>query len=83
MKESKREEKKERMSKRKRKKRRAKKRSKWKEKGRKDVLRLSISSSCPQVLETLLGEGIFNVDGPKWERQRKIASYMFSQAYLK
>lgn len=30
------------------------------------------------TLEDLLGDGIFNVDGDKWETQRKTASHMFS-----
>lgn len=35
------------------------------------------------IMKSLLGEGIFAVDGVKWEKQRKVASYMFSQASLK
>jgi cytochrome P450 len=32
-----------------------------------------------EKLEVLLGAGIFNSDGPRWERARKLASHMFSQ----
>ncbi|XP_066345696.1 cytochrome P450 704C1-like [Miscanthus floridulus] len=35
------------------------------------------------VLEDLLGDGIFNVDGAKWRHQRKVASHEFSTRVLR
>ncbi|XP_031258241.1 cytochrome P450 704C1-like [Pistacia vera] len=35
------------------------------------------------ILTDLLGDGIFTVDGEKWRRQRKIASYEFSTKILR
>ncbi|XP_062185538.1 cytochrome P450 704C1-like [Phragmites australis] len=35
------------------------------------------------VLEDLLGDGIFNVDGAKWRHQRKVASLEFSTRMLR
>uniref|UniRef100_A0ACD5UUI0 Uncharacterized protein n=2 Tax=Avena sativa TaxID=4498 RepID=A0ACD5UUI0_AVESA len=35
------------------------------------------------VLEDLLGDGIFNVDGAKWRHQRKVASFEFSTRALR
>ncbi|KAK1684844.1 hypothetical protein QYE76_045692 [Lolium multiflorum] len=35
------------------------------------------------VLEDLLGDGIFNVDGAKWRHQRKVASFEFSTRVLR
>lgn len=35
-----------------------------------------------QVCSELLGNGIFNVDGPIWKKQRQIASHMFSTKKL-
>ncbi|CAL5015342.1 unnamed protein product [Urochloa decumbens] len=35
------------------------------------------------VLEDLLGDGIFNVDGAKWQHQRKVASHEFSTRVLR
>ncbi|PNY00970.1 cytochrome p450 704c1-like protein [Trifolium pratense] len=35
------------------------------------------------VLEDLLGDGIFTVDGEKWRHQRKSASYQFSTKLLR
>ncbi|XP_051137975.1 cytochrome P450 704C1-like [Andrographis paniculata] len=35
------------------------------------------------VLEGLLGDGIFTVDGEKWRQQRKLSSYEFSTRNLK
>jgi cytochrome P450 len=35
------------------------------------------------VLEDLLGDGIFNVDGAKWRHQRKAASHEFSTRVLR
>lgn len=35
------------------------------------------------VLEDLLGDGIFNVDGAKWRHQRKAASFEFSTRVLR
>jgi cytochrome P450 len=35
------------------------------------------------VLEDLLGDGIFNVDGVKWRHQRKVASFEFSTRVLR
>ncbi|XP_042500101.1 cytochrome P450 704C1-like [Macadamia integrifolia] len=36
-----------------------------------------------EILEDLLGHGIFNVDGDKWRQQRKIASFEFSTRVLR
>ena len=36
-----------------------------------------------QQLEPLLGDGIFNVDGPLWKKQRATASHLFSVKELK
>ena len=33
--------------------------------------------------EILLGDGIFNVDGPLWKKQRSTASHLFSVKELK
>jgi len=35
------------------------------------------------VMEDLLGDGIFNVDGAKWRHQRKVASHEFSTRVLR
>ncbi|GER34999.1 cytochrome P450 [Striga asiatica] len=35
------------------------------------------------VLESLLGDGIFTVDGEKWRQQRKLSSYEFSTRNLR
>ncbi|RCV35035.1 hypothetical protein SETIT_7G206600v2 [Setaria italica] len=35
------------------------------------------------VLEDLLGDGIFNVDGARWRHQRKVASHEFSTRVLR
>lgn len=35
------------------------------------------------VLEGLLGDGIFTVDGEKWRHQRKMSSYEFSTRNLR
>jgi cytochrome P450 len=35
------------------------------------------------VLEDLLGDGIFTVDGEQWRHQRKSASYQFSTKLLR
>ncbi|XBI62189.1 hypothetical protein VPH35_042852 [Triticum aestivum] len=35
------------------------------------------------VLEDLLGDGIFNVDGAKWRHQRKVASFEFTTRALR
>ena len=35
------------------------------------------------VLEDLLGDGIFTVDGDLWRQQRKLSSYEFSTKMLK
>ncbi|RCV35056.1 hypothetical protein SETIT_7G208300v2 [Setaria italica] len=35
------------------------------------------------VMEDLLGDGIFNVDGDKWRHQRKVASHEFSVRVLR
>ncbi|KAE8782135.1 hypothetical protein D1007_44518 [Hordeum vulgare] len=35
------------------------------------------------VLEDLLGDGIFNVDGAKWRHQRKVASFEFTTRVLR
>uniref|UniRef100_A0ACD6AJ25 Uncharacterized protein n=1 Tax=Avena sativa TaxID=4498 RepID=A0ACD6AJ25_AVESA len=35
------------------------------------------------VLQDLLGDGIFNVDGDKWRHQRKVASFEFSTRVLR
>ncbi len=35
------------------------------------------------ILEDLLGDGIFNTDGALWEKQRKIASHLFKQNSLR
>ncbi|XP_028797459.1 cytochrome P450 704C1-like [Neltuma alba] len=35
------------------------------------------------ILKDLLGDGIFTVDGEKWRKQRKIASYQFSSRILR
>ena len=35
------------------------------------------------ILEDLLGDGIFSVDGEKWRQQRKIASFEFSTKVLR
>lgn len=31
----------------------------------------------------LLGDGIFNVDGPLWYEQRKISSHLFTHKHFK
>nr|ATG29922.1 CYP704C10 [Taxus chinensis] len=36
-----------------------------------------------EILEDLLGDGIFTVDGEKWKQQRKLASFEFSTKMLK
>uniref|UniRef100_A0A453E168 Cytochrome P450 n=1 Tax=Aegilops tauschii subsp. strangulata TaxID=200361 RepID=A0A453E168_AEGTS len=36
-----------------------------------------------EVMEDLLGDGIFNVDGTKWRHQRKVASFEFSTRMLR
>ena len=36
-----------------------------------------------EVMEDLLGDGIFNVDGTKWRHQRKVASFEFTTRALR
>lgn len=43
---------------------------------------LSHTHSQPQLLE-VMGDGIFNVDGPMWQAQRKTASILFSDNSMK
>jgi cytochrome P450 len=36
-----------------------------------------------QTLDVFLGNGIFNTDGKQWQKQRKVASHMFTARSLK
>ena len=47
------------------------------------VLKNSQGKFSHDILEDLLGNGIFTVDGEQWRQQRKIASFEFSTKVLK
>ncbi|KAL6580488.1 hypothetical protein OROMI_008512 [Orobanche minor] len=47
------------------------------------IMSASQGSYHHDILESLLGDGIFTVDGDKWRQQRKMSSYEFSTRNLR
>ena len=46
-------------------------------------MKISQGPFIHEIVEDLLGDGIFNVDGEEWRRQRKLSSLEFSTKILR